>query len=280
MARVAAVTLADYEGIAGDAWWPVHGFVVRVEEAGREPWEGVATCVLKRTVVVQNPRVAEADRCRTLHLKTDVRPLKPAKIRWIEQREGQIAISAKTDRRRAECITMAELLERLGVELVRACDCGRPAKNRFGPPRCRACQLASEAAVARRRRAAKRPPCPCGAPATNTLGRPRCDACRKPRHEAPPPRKVVMCMYECGRPARLQGPRISRVSCEQCHLEARERKLAGLRHRPAGAITLCVYKCGRPARLQGKHVSKCACETCYQERGRGRRGRRDPDVAA
>lgn len=172
-----ALTLADYEKVAGEEWRPIPSFKVMV----RGEWQGVVTAVLKRTVVVQDPRIEAEDQCKSLHLKGHVVPVKPLGLRWMENREADMSYSLNSARRPPETLTMPELKERLGIVRFRLCPCGAPAVNATGYPRCAECSRQGRNASERKQYWKDREPrlCPCGAAPTNTTGRPRCDACRK-----------------------------------------------------------------------------------------------------
>jgi hypothetical protein len=172
-----ALTLADYQKVVGPEWLPRAGFKVVV----RGEWQGVVTAVLKRTVVVRDPRIQREDENKSLCLKSDVAPRYPWHMRWVENRESQITISAISARRPPECITMAELRDRLGILRFRLCPCGEVAINRVGYPRCAECHRLGVNATERRQYWKNRAPrrCPCGAEPANSLGRPRCSACRE-----------------------------------------------------------------------------------------------------
>jgi len=226
---VQALTLADYQQVAGEEWRPVPGFKVMV----RDEWQGTVTAVLKRTVVVQDPRIEAEEQCRTLHLKAHVVPLTPASLRWIENRDSDMSVSLNTNRRAAETLSMNELKDRLGLpQVLRLCSCGRVAANRMGVPKCQPCRSAAKA---------------------------RWREHDKLRHRTRPP-GIKMCRFECGREAANQLAAV--LTCAECseRLKKEKREREALRRKwPCPG---CGELCGRGLRCRSCKQMPPRCRAC------------------
>lgn len=243
-----ALTLADYQKVVGNEWLPLPDFKVTV----RGGWKGEVTAVLKRTVVVRDPRVEAEDQCKSLHLKSDVVPDRPAYLRWMENREADISYSPNSARRPPEILVMRVLKERLGLPgVLRLCGCGGIAVNRKGPARCQECRADSAA----RHREYDR---------VRHLHRP----------DGP-----KTCRFECGRPAR--NPKANRLVCDECsekRKKERQHQANLLKYRPCPS---CGVPCRGATCLRCRRTPKCvACRHTYVSREGGTCQRCEEENAA